>query len=111
TLHAIARLWEIQPSNLYSTMAVTEKLIQDKRDAVKAFVKGHIEATRLIYTDRAKIEPIMVKYTKLPADVVKKALDFMIEKCIWDPNNGLTPKRVNFTAELMTKVGNIPADK
>jgi ABC-type nitrate/sulfonate/bicarbonate transport system substrate-binding protein len=111
TLHAIARLWEIQPNNLYSTMAVTEKLIKEKRAAVKAFVKGHIEATRLIYTDRAKVVPIMVKYTKLSADVVNKALDLMVAKCIWDPNNGLSTKRVNYTAELMTKVGNIPAGK
>jgi ABC-type nitrate/sulfonate/bicarbonate transport system substrate-binding protein len=111
TLHAIARLWEIQSNNLYGVMAVTEKLIKDKPDAVKAFVKGHIEATRLIYTDRAKVVPIMVKYTKLPIDVVNKALDFMVEKCIWDPNYGLGEKRVNFTAELMTKVGNIPQGK
>jgi len=111
SLHAIARLWEIQPNNLYGVMAVTDKLIQEKRAAVKAFVKGHIEATRLIYTDRAKVMPIILKYTKLPADVANKALDFMIEKCIWDPNTGLGPKRVNFTAELMTKVGNIPEGK
>jgi NitT/TauT family transport system substrate-binding protein len=111
SLHAIARLWEIQPNNLYSVMAVTEKLIKDKPAAVKAFVKGHIEATRLLYTDRAKVVPIIIKHTKLPADVVNKALDFMVEKCIWDPNNGLGTKRVNFTAELMTKVGNIPEGK
>ena len=104
-------MWEIQPKNLYIVMAVTEKTIKDKRAALKAFVKGHIEATRLIYTDRAKVVPIIVKYTKLPTDVVEKALDFMIEKCIWDPNTGLGPKRVNFTAELMTKVGNIPEGK
>jgi NitT/TauT family transport system substrate-binding protein len=111
TLHAVARLWEIQPNNLYSVMAVTEKLIKDKPAAVKAFVKGHIEATRLIYTDRTKVLPIIAKYTKLPNDVINKALDFMVEKCIWDPNTGLGPKRVNFTAELMTKVGNIPDGK
>jgi NitT/TauT family transport system substrate-binding protein len=111
TLHAIARLWEIQPNNLYSVFAVTEKTIKDKRDAVKAFVKGHREATRLIYTDRAKVLPIIAKYTKLPPDVINKALDLMVEKCIWDPNTGLDPKRVNYTAELMTKVGNIPEGK
>jgi NitT/TauT family transport system substrate-binding protein len=108
SLHAIARLWEIQPENLYNVMAVTEKLIKDQPAAVKAFVKGHIEATRLIYTDRAKVIPIMVKYTKLPKDVVEKSLDFMVEKCIWDANHGLTPKRVNSTAALMERVGNIP---
>jgi ABC-type nitrate/sulfonate/bicarbonate transport system substrate-binding protein len=111
TLHAIARLWEIQPNNLYAVMAVTEKTIKDKHDALKAFVKGHIEATRLIYTDRAKVLPIIAKYTKLPNDVINKALDLMVEKCIWDPNTGLGPKRINFTAELMTKVGNIPEGK
>src|SRR6187397_3276918 len=34
TLHAIARLWEIQPNNLYGVMAVSEKLIKEKPDAV-----------------------------------------------------------------------------
>jgi NitT/TauT family transport system substrate-binding protein len=111
SLHAIARMWEIQPDNLYNVMAVTEKLIKDKPDALKAFVRGHIEATRLIYTDRAKVVPIIVKYTKLPKDVVEKSLDLMVEKCIWDGNHGLGPKKVNATAALMERVGNIPKGK
>jgi len=108
SLHAIARLWEIQPNNLYNVMAVMEKLIKEKPAAVKAFVKAHIEATRLIYTDRAKVVPIMVKYTKLPKDVIERSLDIMVQKCIWDANHGLSPKRVNLTADLMERVGNIP---
>jgi ABC-type nitrate/sulfonate/bicarbonate transport system substrate-binding protein len=87
---------------------VTEKLIKDQPAAVKAVVKGHIEATRLIYTDRPKVVPIIAKYTKLPNDVIEKSLDLMIAKCIWDGNHGLTPKRVNATAALMERVGNIP---
>ena len=30
TLHAIARLWEVQPENLYNVIAVTEKLIKEQ---------------------------------------------------------------------------------
>jgi len=32
----------------------------------------------------------------------------MVAKCIWDGNHGLSPKRVNATAALMERVGNIP---
>jgi NitT/TauT family transport system substrate-binding protein len=110
-LHAIARMWEIQPDNLYNVMAVTEKLIKDNPAALKAFVRGHIEATRLIYTDRAKVLPIIAKYTKLPKDVIEKSLDLMIAKCIWDANDGLSQKQVNATASLMERVGNIPKGK
>jgi NitT/TauT family transport system substrate-binding protein len=111
SLHAIARMWEIQPDNLYNVMAVQDKTIKDKRALLKAYVKGHIEATRLIYTDRAKVVPVIVKYTKLPKDVVEKSLDLMVQKCIWDANHGLGPRKVNATGSLMERVGNIEKGK
>ena len=110
-LHAIARLWEIQPKNLYNAMAVSEKTATEKRAALKAFVKGHIEATRAIYLDKQKVLPIIMKYTQLPRDVASETYDFMVKNCIWDANDGLGPDRINFTSDLMTKVGNIPAGK
>jgi NitT/TauT family transport system substrate-binding protein len=110
-LHAIARLWEIQPQNLYNVYAVTNKTIADKRAALKAFTKAHIEATRLMYTDKAKVIPIIVKRTQLSQDVAEKTYDFMVKNCIWDANHGLTPQRVNGTASLMERVGNIEKGK
>jgi NitT/TauT family transport system substrate-binding protein len=110
-LHAIARLWELQPKNLYNVMVVMEKTLASKRAALVGYVKGHIEATRLLYTDKAKVMPILVKYTGLPADVLSKALDFMVKECIWDANHGLTPSRISFTTELMERVGNIDKGK
>jgi len=110
-LHAIARMWELQPKSLYNVMNVTEKTIKEKPAALKAFVKANIEATRILYTDKAKVLPIIIKATGYPKDAIEKAYDFMVKECMWDANTGLGKARVNFTANLMTKVGNIPKGK
>jgi NitT/TauT family transport system substrate-binding protein len=110
-LHAIARLWEIQPKNLGTVLAVSEKTIKDKSAALKAFVKANIEATRIMYSDKEKVLPHIIKVTGATKDVASKTYDFMIENCIWDPNDGLDPEKVNFTAQLMTRVGNIEKGK
>ena len=111
SLHAIARMWELQPKQLYQFMLVTEKGIKEKPAALQAFVKANIEATRLIYTDRAKVVPIMVKYTTYPQKIVEDTYDFLVKSCIWDANTGLSPERINFTSALMTRVGNIEKGK
>jgi NitT/TauT family transport system substrate-binding protein len=110
-LHAIARMWELQPKTLYTVATVTESTIKNKRAALEAFVRANIEATRLLYTDKAKVLPVMVKETGYPEKVVTEAYDTLVKACIWDANSGLSPERVDFTANLMTKVGNIPAGK
>jgi NitT/TauT family transport system substrate-binding protein len=111
SIHAIARMWELQPKSLYQVMAVQDKTIKEKQKALQAFVKANIEATRILYTERDKVIPILVKYTGYPKDIVEKTYDFLVKNCIWDANAGLGADRVNFTAALMTKVGNIEKGK
>jgi ABC-type nitrate/sulfonate/bicarbonate transport system substrate-binding protein len=111
TLHAIARMWELQPKTLYTVAATTEKTIKEKSAALEAFTKANIEATRAMYTDKAKVMPILVKFTGYPEKIISDTYDFLVKSCIWDANSGLSAERVNFTADLMTKVGNIKAGK
>jgi ABC-type nitrate/sulfonate/bicarbonate transport system substrate-binding protein len=111
SLHAIARMWELQPEQMYTYYAVKDETIKNKRAALEGFVKGVIEATRIMYTDKAKVLPLIVKHTGYPPKVVEKAFDLLVKSCIWDANTGLDPKRVDFTSKLMEKVGRIPKDK
>jgi ABC-type nitrate/sulfonate/bicarbonate transport system substrate-binding protein len=110
-LHAIARMWELQPKTLYTFLSATEKTIKEKPEIVQAMVTANIEATRAMYSDRAKIIPILVKQTGYPEKVLAESFDFLVKQCIWDANSGLSPERVNFTAQLMTKIGNIKEGK
>jgi len=111
SLHAIARMWELQPKQMYTYYAVQDETIKAKRAALYAFVTSVIEATRIMYTDKARVLPIMVKHTGYPEKIVSDTYDFLVKSCIWDANSGLSPERVNFTANLMTKVGNIEKGK
>lgn len=81
-LHAIARMWEMQPKQLYQFMLVTEKVIKEKPAALQAFVKANIEATCSIYSDKARVIPIMVKYTNYPRKIVEDTYDFLVKSCI-----------------------------
>jgi NitT/TauT family transport system substrate-binding protein len=111
SLHAIARMWELQPKQLYTLYSVRDDTIKQKRAALEAFTKATIEATRIIYSDKAKVLPIIVKHTGYPEKVISDTYDFLVKSCIWDANTGLSPERIDFTANLMTKVGNIDKGK
>jgi NitT/TauT family transport system substrate-binding protein len=111
TLHAVARMWEVQPKTLYTVAVATEKSIKDKQKELQAFVSANIEATRILYTDKAKVMPILVKHTGYPEQVISETYDFMVKNCIWDANSGLGSERINFTGELMEKAGNIEKGK
>ena len=111
SLHAIARMWVLQPKTLYQFDAVKDETIKNKAKALQAFVTANIEATRIMYTDKAKVMPILVKHTGYPEKIVSETYDFLVKNCIWNANTGLSPERVNFTANLMTKVGNIEKGK
>jgi ABC-type nitrate/sulfonate/bicarbonate transport system substrate-binding protein len=110
-IHAIARMWELSPKQLYQFMAVTEKTIKEKPKALQCFVNANIEATRTMYKEKAKVLPIIVKATGYPQKVVEDTYDFMVKSCIWNANTGLAKDRVEFTSKLMEKVGNIEKGK
>ena len=111
SLHAIARMWQLQPKTMYTLFDVTDKTIQEKPKALEGFVKGIIEATRIMYTDKAKVLPIIVKHTGYPEPIISKSYDFLVKNCIWNANTGLSPERINFTSKLMERVGNIEKGK
>ena len=89
---------------------VTDTTLKGKA-GVACFVKGMMQATRIMYTDKAKVMPIIVKQTGYSEKVVSQAYDFLVKNCIWDANSGLSPEQINFTAKLMEKVGNVEKGK
>ena len=78
---------------------------------MQKIVAANIEATRIMYSDKAKVLPVMVKETGYPEKIISETYDFLVKNCIWDANSGLSKERIDFSAQLMTKVGNIKEGK
>lgn len=106
-LHVIAKLWEVAPTQLYNALVVKEDTIAKRRKDLEGFARGIIKATRLIYSDKAKVLPIMVRHSGLDAKIVSAAYDELVASCVWSADHGLSRKRVNATAAQMKRVGNI----
>lgn len=111
SLRELARLWEIAPKQLYNVLAVKESTIAKRRKAMVALAKGHIGATRLMYSNPDKVMPILVKHSGLDPKIVAKAFKILVDTCIWDANHGLSRERIAFTTDRMVKVGNIEKAK
>src|SRR5262249_10936565 len=74
-------------------------------------IAAMIEANRLIYRERDKVVPIMVKATQKPQDAVEFAWDFLTRNCIWGVNEGFDQKRTEFTVNMDVNAGDIDAAK
>lgn len=109
-LHVIANLWEVAPTQLYTALVVKEEAIAKRRKDVVGMTRAVIRGTRTMYSDKQKVMPIMAKHTGLDAKILSEAWDELVANCVWDANHGLSPERVNSTAQQMKKVGNIKGD-
>lgn len=109
-LHVIAKLWEVSPLNLYNAFVVKEETIAKRRKDVVGMTRAIIRGTRTMYGDKNKVLPILVKHSGLPESIISPAYDELVANCVWDANHGLSKERVNSTAQLMKKVGNIKGD-
>jgi ABC-type nitrate/sulfonate/bicarbonate transport system substrate-binding protein len=105
--HVLFPISEIAPDYVYNIYgASTDWLARDRallRDAVAAM----IEANRLIYRERDKVIPIMVKVTEKPRDAVEFAWDSITRNCVWGINEGFNEKRTQWTVDNNVAVGDI----
>ncbi len=111
SLHAVARLWEIEPKQLYSGFVAKEGKIAKDRKAMLGFTRAVIKATRALYADQDKLVPIIMKNTGLDEATTRKAYALLVASCIWDANHGISEERIAYTGKRMEKVGNIKKGK
>jgi len=108
-LHALTSISDLLPLYLFNAYGGSNDFVGRDRALIRDALAAMIEANRLIYRDKDKVLPIMVKATQKPQDAVEFAWDSLTKGCIWAVNEGFDPKRTEFTVNMDVAAGDIEA--
>jgi NitT/TauT family transport system substrate-binding protein len=108
-LHALISISDLLPLYMFNAYGASNDFVARDRALIRDTLAAMIEANRLIYRDKQKVLPIMVKATQKPQDAVEFAWDSLTKNCIWGVNEGFDPKRTEFTVNMDVAAGDIEA--
>lgn len=98
-LNVVSKVWEDAPKWWYGAVTVRTDYAQKNKDALERFIQAMIEADRWMYTHKAEVVQIGVKYSKEDQDIVDKSFDFLAAAHEWTVNDGLRQDMVEYTID------------
>ena len=110
-VHVLVQLVDLMPKYFFNAYGAGDNQLARERALVRDTVSALIEANRMIYTQKEKVVPIMIKATKKPQDAVSFAYDNLVKNCVWSVNTGFSKDRTEWSVENAIENGDIPAEK
>jgi NitT/TauT family transport system substrate-binding protein len=110
-IHSLISIADLLPLYMFNAYGGSTEWLMRDRPLIRDTLAAMIEANRLIYREKDKVVPIMVKATQKPQDAVEFAWDFLTKNCIWGVNEGFDKKRTEFTVNMDVNAGDIEASK
>jgi NitT/TauT family transport system substrate-binding protein len=110
-LNLLVQLAELMPNYMFNAYGASLDWIARDRALLRDTAAAMIEANRTMYTDKAKVVPIIEKATDKPKDAVEYAIDVLTKNCVWSVNGGLDHKRTAWTIDNSAENGDIEKDK
>lgn len=100
SLHILEPMYKDAPNYWYSTVAAPRKFVNAHPATVERFVLAMLETNRWMYTHKAQVVSIGVKYTGEPQSIVSKSYDFLATNHLWPENVGVTPAQILYTEHV-----------
>lgn len=95
---------------LFGIDATNTRNIEERRDAVVAYVKGAIQAVREFIDDqdfavRAYVEAV----PDADPEIIAQSWEFFVNEGVWDPNGDVDRERFEETINAYVEIGALPA--
>jgi NitT/TauT family transport system substrate-binding protein len=110
-LNLLVQLVELMPNYMFNAYGASLDWIARDRGLLRDTAAAMIEANRTMYTDKAKVVPIIEKATDKPKEAIEYAIDVLTKNCVWSVNGGLDPKRTAWSINNSADNGDIDKDK
>ena len=110
SIHALLDLTEVLPNFVFNAYGAQSAWIARDPALLRDTAAAMIEANRIIYRDRDKVVPIMMKATGDTKEAVEFAWAALTKNCVWSVNEGFNPERTKWTIDYDVSAGDIAAD-
>jgi NitT/TauT family transport system substrate-binding protein len=110
-LNLLTQLVDLLPNLQFNSYGAATDWIAKDRALLRDAIAAMIEANRVIYRDKDKVVPIIVKATDKPRPAVEYAWDIETKNCVWSVNGGFEPARTQWTIDNSVANGDIAKEK
>lgn len=110
-IHPLAVLSNDLPDYVFNMYGASDSFIQRDRQLLIDAMAAMIEANRVIYTDKDKVLPTMIRISEKPKEAVEFAWGELTKNCVWAVNTGFDKGRAEWTIKNSVEAGDIPAEK
>ena len=111
TLNNLVQLVELMPDYMFNAYGASTDWIARDRALLRDTVAAMIEANRTIYREKDKVVPIIMEATQKPKEAVEYAWEVETKNCVWSVNEGLNPKRTQWSIDNSVANGDVEETK
>jgi NitT/TauT family transport system substrate-binding protein len=109
--HVLVQLADMMPDYVFNVYGASDGFIAENRETLVNASAAMMEASRLMYTDRDRVLPIIIEATEKPPEAVEYAWKYLTDNCVWTVNTGLDKARAEWSIENSVRNGDVEEAK
>jgi ABC-type nitrate/sulfonate/bicarbonate transport system substrate-binding protein len=111
SLNNLVQLVELMPNYMFNAYGASTEWIARDRPLLRDTIAAMIEGNRTIFREKDKVVPIIMEATQKPKEAVEYAWEVETKNCVWSVNEGLDPKRTQWSIDNSVANGDIEEAK
>jgi NitT/TauT family transport system substrate-binding protein len=109
--HVLVQLADMMPDYVFNVYGASDSFIAENRETLVNAAAAMMEASRLMYTDKDKVLPIIIEATEKPPEAVEYAWKYLTDNCVWTVNTGFDKARAEWSIDNSVRNGDVEEAK